>query len=54
MKSERKGYNTRVSTKSQERTRLSDEIRMGELATDVTVGDIINTEEGILCYVYDT
>lgn len=54
MKPERRNsYSTRRSLKSDEMTSLDDLIAMGEMAEDVTVSKIIDTEQGLLCYVYD-
>lgn len=54
MKPERRNsYSTRRSLKSDEMTSLNDLIKMGEMAEDITVFKIIDTEQGLLCYSYE-
>jgi tyrosinase len=54
MKPERRNtYSTRRSLKSNDITSLDDVIEMGEIGEDVPVSEIIDTERGLLCYVYD-
>lgn len=54
MKPQRKNsYRTKKSLKSDEMTSLADVIKMGDIAEDIPVSEIINTEQGLLCYIYD-
>ncbi|KAG4413531.1 hypothetical protein IFR04_013314 [Cadophora malorum] len=47
-------YEPRRSEDSEDRASLTDVIEMGDLASEISVADIIDTEAGILCYNYDT
>ena len=47
-------YDSRRSEDSEDRASLTDVIEMGDLASEISVADIIDTEAGILCYNYDT
>ncbi|KAF8850040.1 Di-copper centre-containing protein [Acephala macrosclerotiorum] len=49
----RNSYSTMRSLKSDEMTSLNDLIKMDEMAEDMTVSKIIDTEQGLLCYSYE-
>jgi len=45
-------YNRKMSHNSNKDTSLRDIILIGGLALDITVDNIIGTENGLLCYRY--
>ena len=54
MKPERStNLQAKISLESEERTTLDDVIEMGDIAENIHVSKIIDTERGLLCYVYD-
>ena len=53
--SRKDAYNGPVSSSSNDTAaRLSDTLSLGDLAPEVNVGDIIDTEGAVLCYRYDS
>lgn len=45
-------YSDLYETNNTEKASLKDVLRLGGLAEDVTVGDVLDTQGGVLCYKY--